>query len=276
MIYIVVALPAEAKPLVDHFDLQRWQANTAYPLYHGDHKALVVTGVGKAAAVAGVTFLHNEFGPDREVAWLNVGVAGHGIHPLGSGFLAHTITDDSNGQRYYPPPVLHFSTPRESLITVDTPPAQYPNTALVDMEASGFYATASCLTTSELVQCFKVVSDNKESPVNNVSAYRVTALICGHLETIQEIVTTLDHFSSCLQALRKAPQELELFQQRWRFTVSEKHQLQKLLRRWQVLSPKRSAWSRDMGTLRKAEDVLRLLRVRVEAQPIQFDTLRRD
>lgn len=276
MIHIVVALPAEAKPLVDHFDLRRWQARTTYPLYHGDHKALVVTGVGKTAAVAGVTFLHNEFGKDREVAWLNVGVAGHGIHPLGSGFLAHTITDDSNGQHYYPPHVLPFATPRDSLITVDTPPAEYPDSALVDMEASGFYATASSLTTSELVQCFKVVSDNKGSPANNVSAKRVTALIGSHLKTIQEIVTILDDASSRLQALRKAPQELELFQQRWRFTVSEKHQLRRLLQRWQALSPKRSAWSRDMGTLRKAEDVLRLLRVRVEAQLIQFDTLRRD
>jgi len=276
MIHIVVALPAEAKPLVDHFDLQRWQANTAYPLYHGDHKALVVTGVGKAAAAAGVTFLHNVFDTDREVAWLNVGVAGHGIHPLGSGFLAHTITDDSNGQRYYPPPVLPFATPRESLITVDTPSAEYPDSALVDMEASGFYATASSLTTSELVQCFKVVSDNKDSPANNIDATRVTALIRSHLKTIQEIVITLDHFSTHLQALRKAPQELELFQQRWRFTVSEKHQLRKLLRRWQVLAPKRSAWSCDMDTLKKAKDVLTLLRVRVESQLIRFDTLRRD
>ncbi len=276
MIHIVVALPAEAKPLVDHFDLQRWQAHTACPLYHGDNMALVVTGVGKAAAAAGVTFLHNVFGPDREVAWLNAGVAGHSVHPLGSGFLAHTITDDSNGQRYFPPHVLPFATPRESLITVDTPPAEYPDAALVDMEASGFYATASSLTTSELVQCFKVVSDNKESPANNVSANRITALIGSHLKTIQEIVTTLDHFSTHLQTLRKAPQELELFQRRWRFTVSEKHQLRKLLRRWQVLAPKRSAWSRDMDALHKAEDVLKLLRVSVEAQLIQFDTLRRD
>ncbi len=276
MIHIVVALPAEAKPLVDHFDLQRWQAHTAYPLYHGDHKALVVTGVGKTAAVAGVTFLHNVVGPDRDAAWLNVGVAGHGIHPLGSGFLAHTITDDGDGQRYYPPPVLPFAIPRESLITVDTPSAEYPDSALVDMEASGFYATASSLTTSELVQCFKVVSDNKESPANHVSANSVTALIRSHLKTIQEIATTLDGFSSRLHALREAPQELELFQRCWRFTVSEKHQLRKLLRRWQVLSPERSAWSHDMDTLHKAEDVLTLLRVRVEAQLIQFDRLRRD
>ena len=52
MIHLVVALPAEASPLIERLGLRRDMAGRAMRLYVGDDLRLVVSGVGKVAAAA--------------------------------------------------------------------------------------------------------------------------------------------------------------------------------------------------------------------------------
>jgi len=276
MINIVVALPAEARPLIKHFNLQRKQELAAYPVYQKDAITLIITGVGKIPAATAISFLYEALGSHREMAWLNVGVAGHRSHEVGKGFLVPCITDVADGKNYYPPTALPFTTPRESLISVETPQEHYPETKLVDMEASGFYKSAACFSTGELVQCYKIVSDNDLSPAVKISGALVESLINGQLKTIRQIALTMDQYSNHIQTLRKAPQEMGIFEQHWRFTVSEHHQLRQLLRRWQVLSPGRPVWSHEFQALPTAKDVLDSLRIRVDSRPIQFGVSHHD
>ena len=75
MINIVVALPAEARPLLDHFRLRDKQHNTAFPIYRNTDMALIVSGPGKVAAAAATALLAGNRDTPATSAWLNVGIA---------------------------------------------------------------------------------------------------------------------------------------------------------------------------------------------------------
>jgi hypothetical protein len=81
--------------------------------------------------------------------------------------------------------------PTENLYTVDRPEDDYPAAALYEMEASGFFPVACRFSSSELVQCFKVISDNRTQATTAVTAKLCTQLITGKLADIEQLVSTL-------------------------------------------------------------------------------------
>ncbi len=56
------------------------------------------------------------------------------------------------------------------------------------MEASAFYETAVRFSSSELILCLKVISDNQLSPVENIQPKQVAALIAAHLATVESLL----------------------------------------------------------------------------------------
>ena len=52
MLRFVVALAAEARPLIARYRLERLSSAAAFPLYRRGAAALVVSGIGKTAAAA--------------------------------------------------------------------------------------------------------------------------------------------------------------------------------------------------------------------------------
>jgi nucleoside phosphorylase len=191
MINIVVALPAEARPLLDHFRLLDKQHNTAFPIYRNPDMALIVSGPGKVAAAAATALLAGTGTSHTRAAWLNIGIAGHAHHAIGSGYLAHRITDRATGTNWYPPQIHDLPMPTENLCTVDRPEDDYPAVVLYEMEASGFFPVASRFSSSELVQCFKVISDNRTQATTAVTAKLCTQLITGRLADIEQLVNAL-------------------------------------------------------------------------------------
>lgn len=274
MIRLVAALPAEARPLIRHYGLQRQPGQTDFPVYQRGELALTVAGVGKTSAAAATDYLHRRAGSEPHAGWLNIGIAGHRSHPVGSGFLVHRIADHAGGRTFYPPFALRTRLRREALVTVDRPAGGYPDSGLVDMEASGFYATASRFASREIVQCFKVVSDNPRTPADTITARGVSELIGGQLAIIDAIVTEIRNLSAQLRERRRTHAELARFARRWHFTVSQQHRLRGLLRRWRALAPHQPVWSGELERLPRAGDVLRVLQHRVDALPIEFGTPR--
>lgn len=191
MLHFVVALPAEARPLLDHFGLRDKQHNTALPVYRNADMALVVSGPGKVAAAAATALLAATGTKRATAAWLNVGIAGHAHHAIGSGFVAHRITDSASGTSWYPPQLPDQPVATENLYTVDRPEDDYPAAALYEMEASGFFPAACRFSSSELVQCFKVVSDNRTQATTAVTAKLCERLITARLADIEQLVNTL-------------------------------------------------------------------------------------
>ena len=84
MTRFVVALRAEARPLIDRYRLEPAD-DGAFRCFHGSGRSLVISGVGKVAAAAATACLHEK---PLDV-WVNVGIAGHRDRAPGELVRAH-------------------------------------------------------------------------------------------------------------------------------------------------------------------------------------------
>ena len=191
MINLVVALKAEARPLIRHYELHDRHAGTTFPVYLGTGMALVVSGPGKAAAAAATAWLQGITQGNKHNAWLNIGIAGHATYAIGDGRIANRITEHATDRSWYPPQVYDLDIATGRLLTVDSPENDYPVDALYDMEAAGFYPEACRFSTGELVQCFKIVSDNRQHANTKITAKHCEQLVDSQLKTINSLVETL-------------------------------------------------------------------------------------
>ena len=160
MLHVVVAHPAEARPLVARFNLRGEPGHGAFTLYRGDSLTVAVGGPGKTAAAAAAAYLFGAAGGVRDGAWVNVGMAGHAELDVGRGLLAHKVTDEGSGCSWYPPLTIETACPSAAVLTVERLEEDYEGERLYDTEAAGFFAAASRFATCELVHAFKVVIDN--------------------------------------------------------------------------------------------------------------------
>jgi nucleoside phosphorylase len=189
LIRLVVALPAEARPLIRRYELAR-AAGGEFPVWRADGVALVVSGVGRHKAAAATAFLAAAEGPGEgasEAAWLNVGIAGHRSLPLGEAVLAHKVVSAAGGRAWYPPLLFQPPCATATVITVDRPETSYPEEAAYDMEATGFCLAAARFASAELIQVVKVVSDNAAAPPDRLTAGGVEELIERRVEIVAGI-----------------------------------------------------------------------------------------
>jgi adenosylhomocysteine nucleosidase len=192
---LIVALPAEARPLLSLFNLHQQQAPEPFRLYVGERTRLLLSGVGKKAAIAAVEYLQITF--PETATWLNLGIAGHAHLPVGTPLLANRITDAETGQTWEPSFFFDPPCTTSELITVDQPEDRYPEPCAYDMEASGFFQAARNYAPADRVHCLKVVSDTPETPHRHISGKMIGELITDHLNLTDELIIRLD----CLTTL---------------------------------------------------------------------------
>ena len=191
-----VALHAEAQPLIDEFALVRRSRKGLFPVYSSAGMALVVTGVGKLAAAAAVAYLNTLLGEPQGSGWLNVGVAGHRRRCCGEGLVARRITDAASGRSWVLKRDMAPEQACERLITVDVPETKFAESAMYDMEAAGFYASARLCTQQEKIQCFKVISDNHSNRASRLTPARVSRLIGDRLDDVDHLIQGLRRYPS--------------------------------------------------------------------------------
>ena len=157
MIYLITALDAEARAIIEHYRLKR-VFPLPYTLYEGENTLLLVTGRGKTNALMAVSALLGWRRPSSEDTLINVGICGApNSFSIGEPLLVHQITD---GERRYYPDILYSHSLREtSLICVDTPQA-FPCEAPVDMESAGIFCAASKFFKLHQMAFLKIVSDH--------------------------------------------------------------------------------------------------------------------
>lgn len=268
MIHFVVALPAEAKPLIDYYGLNAVRSEH-FKIYEGDGYRLIVSGVGKIKAAEAVSFLQTFSDAHRNQIWMNVGVGGHPKRDLGEGILAHKIVDQASGETWYPPLAIEAPCVTDSILTVNRPETEYQESVVYDMEASGFYPAATQFSTAELVQCFKVISDNRTSSPKNISARSVERWIEENVKTIDRIAKQLTKLAEKLPSVDVPSGEFQKFMEHWHFTVSEQHRLRRLLMRLKTLEPKVEFWP-ELETLKKSKDVFNCLEDRIRSLPVRL------
>lgn len=232
--FIFTALPCEAKPLVTHFKLKKDQNSHPFALYYNDDTVLAVSGCGKIAMAAAVAYSLAKFQHSPHPVLVNVGISGHKTANIGDLFAAHKITDSDSGKHFYPQLVAKLPCATQEINTVSTPETTYLNDCLYEMEASAFYEIAVRFTTGELIQAFKVVSDNQHSSINQINAPTVSTWITAQVDKIAQGIRQLDLLAQSLETKESAYYQTALTQ--WHFTVTASVQLKALLQRWNVLT----------------------------------------
>ena len=233
-VYLFAALACEAKPLIAYFKLKKHTEISAFAIYSNGSITLTVAGVGKSAMAAGVAYTMALFPAKSLAVLVNLGVAGHKSHELGSLFCAEKIVDQDSARAYYPQLVADLSCASAVINTVSQAQLDYQSTALYDMEASAFYEAAIRFSSSELIQVLKVISDNENSSVDAITPAKVSQWIECHLTEIDGVIKSLQALTGNY-ATPETGQYAEIIQT-WRFSSQQKLQLQRLLSRWQVLT----------------------------------------
>ncbi|NOQ34865.1 MAG: hypothetical protein GQ569_03115 [Methylococcaceae bacterium] len=265
--FIFTALPCEAKPFIAHFKLKKSQTPQPFSIYTGERQVLVVAGSGKISMAAAVAYALAKFPAIENPVLINAGIAGHQTAALGELFNAHKITDADSGKNFYPQLITKNTCPSLPVYTVSKPETQYQNDCLYEMEASGFFEIATRFTTAELIQVFKVVSDNQISGIEGINAKKVTEWLALQVEEIaamiQPLQTLADEQSQSTQ--RYYADLLE----RYHFTVSSQHQLKAQLQRWDVLTNHAEL---DFSTheFRNGKAVLQWLNKQIESQTFKL------
>lgn len=237
---IVVALPQEAEPLRDLFDLTGDPDRSSFKVYQGEEVVLVVSGTGVLKAASAVPHLFHKTGAFWDAPWLNLGVAGHRDAELGTPFLVDKVEDQSLEANWYPQVLFDSPLERATVRTVPSPSESYEEEVLYDMEASGFFSSALKFTTLELAQVLKIVSDNKDHSLEHISTGDVQRRIEAQGGTIKSVVASLKGLSEEFHQFQEPPEAYEALRSRFHFTFTESVQLKRLLDRWQALRPESS------------------------------------
>lgn len=265
MINLVVALPAEARPLIARYKLTEKTTIGGFCIYRHASMSLIISGPGKIASAAATAVLAACNTCGEQAAWLNIGIAGHATHATGQSLLAHRISDHATGKSWYPPQLFDLATTTTSLVTVDTPENSYHREVAYDMEASGYYAVAVRFSSAELVQCFKLVSDNREQSTAAITAASCAQLVTLKLDEIDSLLDALTTLARDYNSWHAAHAGLEQLSRQWHFTVSQQHQLAELARRWKVLLPDQPLWLDELNSKKKAAGVLRCLQQHLDS-----------
>lgn len=256
MLIIVTALPCEAKPLLDHFKL-KIQTHSPFPIYRNENKALIISGIGKTHAALAVGYVQAKLAISH-ATWLNIGIAGHRGMDIGCGILATQVIDHATHRCYYPTFLSLDPLTRHPVCTVDRPEYAFPEEYVYEMEAAGFMQAALKFSSSELVHCYKVISDNQKEKMG-MNIKKIQELIRAHTKSIEEVAKQLETWSA------EQPDILliEEFTQQWHFTETEQHQLARLLHRLKALKEPVSA--QEFHHLAKAKDVRYALEKKIGA-----------
>ena len=235
----VVAIQPEARPVIEHFKLVKRNTSTPFPIFENHVHRLVISGIGPVHAAAATGFLLGQFNGIEPI--LNVGIAGHGKLPVGTAFLANRILQKHQQTVHFPPRILDSSIPTSVLQTIDHPEKNYPESIGYDMEAHAFCSIAYKSVTRELVQVLKVVSDNPSHPLEDFAPEQAIELISSQVSLIERIVKKME---SLCNELTMDPFLLTLLSEihsLHHFTVTENHQLERLIQRACCLGLKKSS-----------------------------------
>ncbi|MDD2357050.1 MAG: hypothetical protein PHX13_03960 [Thiovulaceae bacterium] len=159
MLYITVALSAEARGLIDYFKLTRTYT-LPYTMFENEQIKLIVTGVGIDNAMMATSALLGLSPPSKTDLLVNLGIcAAPKNFEIGEAFLAHKIC--YKNEFYFPDILFEHSLQESDILSVDEP-ARKMLKLPADMESYGVYKAASRFFSTHQILFFKIVSDHFE------------------------------------------------------------------------------------------------------------------
>lgn len=275
MLNFVVALQAEATPIINQWRLRKLSNWQPFPVFESNQSGvitrLIISGIGRTNSAAATAWLASRTLQEinsrpRPQVWLNAGIAGNQENEVGTLLAGHKITEKTTGETWFPPQV-RSPLSSSDILTTDHVVTEYTPGTLHEMEASGFYKTAQRFSFSELVQCVKIVSDNKLSSVTKIDAKFATRLVADNLNILTEYSLSLQEIAQ--QCDQPDSQEIqENISTNFNFTVTQQRQLQRLLQRYAIIFGNWDTLAADIDNAKSAAVILRILREKLDHAPI--------
>lgn len=273
MIHIICALHCEAQPLIKHFQLHCCAHAPSFPTYmdRDKHISLTISGIGKINAAAATAFTYIFLQSTDQHIWLNVGIAGHGQLAIGELVLGHKIVDQATQQTWYPQFInLPSSYRTTEIFTYDRPCTDY-QAVTVEMEAAGFYATASRFTSSEFIHVLKVITDNQDQPITKIVATMVSNLLQQKLLLIEQLMHSLTSLAQCRDDVVPIATHYDQILAQWHFTHTQRNRLKACLRRWLVLCPSADPFA-SLKQAKDGQDALNILTDQLDHYPLNLNS----
>lgn len=270
MIFIQVALMAEARPLVKRFQLKA-KKSKPFAIYTNDNLWLIVSGSGKTLAAAATAYLFAT-AEKTPMAFINFGIAKHALEPVGTVILGHKIMDRSSQKSYYPSLMFEIPCPTKNIITVENLSKDYTDDGCYETEAAGSFLAASRFLPFEVIHSVKIISNNNKEKFCCLTERKIASLIEDNFEMLlivtEEILKAAQEFT----ALPSKDSELFAITQNWHFSVSEKYKLKEIVNNIKALKPDTKVKDIDLNECNSAEEVLHCLKKKMQKKPFLFSS----
>ena len=161
MLYIVTALYIEAKPLISLFNLKKDNSYTKFQVFSNEDVKLIISGTGKVKSATALTYLISKEDIKKNDYIANIGfVASNKNSQLGDIVYVSKIQNAYSDFDFYPEMIYKHNFLEGSLTTFDSiVEKKIENIEYIDMEAYGFFQTASIFFKKDKIIVLKIISD---------------------------------------------------------------------------------------------------------------------
>lgn len=161
MLYIVTALYIEAKPLISLFNLKKDNSYTKFQVFFNEDIKLIISGIGKVKSATALTYLISKEDIKKNDYIANIGfVASNKNSQLGDIVYVSKIQNAYSDLDFYPEMIYKHNFLEGSLTTFDSiVEKKIENIEYIDIEAYGFFQTASIFFKKDKIMVLKIVSD---------------------------------------------------------------------------------------------------------------------
>ena len=161
MLYIVTALYIEAKPLISLFNLKKDNSYTKFQVFSNEDVKLIISGTGKVKSATALTYLISKEDIKKNDYIVNIGFAASNKNSqLGDIVYVSKIQNAYSDFDFYPEMIYKHNFLEGSLTTFDSiVEKKLENIEYIDMEAYGFFQTASIFFKKDKIMVLKIVSD---------------------------------------------------------------------------------------------------------------------
>jgi len=233
----VVALKVEAEIILDEYNMNLDPEFTLFQVFRNFEKTrwLILSGIGRHNSAAATTYLYMISQASRSTSWINLGIAGSGKGHYGDLCLVNKISNNSSSNTY-PATMPKVTFHKMNLFTTDVPLIDYTFHELIDMEGSAFYDITNKLSGREFICLIKVISDGPNNNIKDLNKFKIRELIKLNIANIKTIVSYYEKLSMDQYQIIQQPKILSKILSQWHFSVSQKHRLENLIKRINILS----------------------------------------
>ena len=162
MLYIVTALYIEAKPLISLFNLKKDNTYTKFQVFLNENIKLIISDTGKIKSATALTYLISNKDIKENDYIINIGFIANSNNSsqLGDIVYISKIQNAYSDTTFYPEMIYKHNFLEGSLTTFDKIiEKKIENIEYIDMEAYGFFQTASIFFKKDKIIVLKIVSD---------------------------------------------------------------------------------------------------------------------